>query len=606
MAQDTAGSTPPALRLGGWLAPVGLAVLVAGAFFLRLGQDMPMRHHEALVAETARNMVLDRPVQRDDGSRPSPWLVPNFNGSDRLRKTPLPYWIVAGLSIAAGGVSEWTARLPSAVSAAGTVIVFFFLLRRWTDRRTAYLGAAMLATSVGFLISAREAQADMLMTFFTTASLASLWMAVERDGRARFGWLVMAGLAAGLAMLARPAPLPALGVPYLVAAAVMIARLRADRRAGRSTGADWGWTLAGAAAGVALFAAIFLPWLIMVPGAWATVWGETAGHSVSATDDEPSALYYISRLPLLLGPWAVFVAYGLVLAILGTWRGRGQQAWLLYVLAWLGGTLVGFSVAAAKHDHYILPMFPAAAACAALCLRDFMRRADAGARFPDYGLLLVHGIGSMLVGMAGVTAYAVFFADPEFYARHGLAEAWLVPAIFGPVGILGAANLIAGVAVCRLAARRKVAASVAVLAALMAIVWVGAWATVWSSTERSVAMVAFSNYVRENVPPDATIYYIGSGNRTIIYYVGRGIGSLDEPGDTDGPDDPEDIREKIAEGRPFYLALNSKKGDVVAGLEGLVEVHLTPDPYRPREGFLLLRFAGPKSGPAAAGKSPPS
>ena len=177
MARDAAGLTPAGRR---WLAPVGLAVLVAGAFFLRLGQDMPMRHHEALVAETARNMVLDRPVHRDDGSRPSPWLVPNFNGSDRLRKTPLPYWIVAGLSMAAGGVNEWTARLPSAVSAAGTVLVLFFILRWWTDRRTAYLGAAMLATSVGFLISAREAQADMLMTFFTTASLAALWMAVER------------------------------------------------------------------------------------------------------------------------------------------------------------------------------------------------------------------------------------------------------------------------------------------------------------------------------------------------------------------------------------------------------------------------------------------
>ena len=157
---------------------------MAGAFFFRLGQDMPMRHHEALVADTARNMVLDRPVERADGSRPNPWLVPNFNGSDRLRKTPLPYWLVAGLSMAAGGVSEWTARLPSTVSATGTVLVLLVLLRRWTDRRTAYLGAAMLATSVGFLVSAREAQADMLMTFFTTASLASLWMAVERQGRA--------------------------------------------------------------------------------------------------------------------------------------------------------------------------------------------------------------------------------------------------------------------------------------------------------------------------------------------------------------------------------------------------------------------------------------
>ena len=48
----------------------------------------------------------------------------------------------------------------------------------------------------------------------------------------------------------------------------------------------------------------------------------------------------------------------------------------------------------------------------------------------------------------------------------------------------------------------------------------------------------------------------------------------------------------MAEGRPFYIALNSKEFDTLAGIEGLVQVHLTPDPYRPKEGFLLLHFAG--------------
>ncbi len=561
------------------LAPVGLAVLMAGAFFFRLGQDMPMRHHEALVADTARNMVLDRPVERADGSRPNPWLVPNFNGSDRLNKTPLPYWLVAGLSIAAGGVSEWTARLPSAVSAAGTVLILLVFLRRWTDRRTAYLGAAMLATSVGFLISAREAQADMLMTFFTTASLASLWMAVERQGRSRFGWLLLTGATAGLAMLAKgPAPLPALAVPYLVAGAVIIARLAAARRAGRDTGAEWAWTLAGVVASVALFAAIFLPWLIHVPGAWATVWGETAGHSV-ADDEEPSALYYISRLPMLLGPWGLFVIFGLVLAVLGIWRDRTQRAWLLYVLAWLGGTLVGFSVAAAKHDHYILPMFPAAAACAALAFRHF----QGWTSVVSMVLLLINSAGAVVLGLAAVASYILFLAKPAFYLNHGVPEAAVSASLFGPVGALGAIGLIAGIAVAVLAVRRRMAESVAVLAAAMAIMWVGGWATIWSMTERAVPMVTFSAYVRNTVPPEVPIYYYGTGNRSVIYYVGRTLPLLGDDGD---------VRQKMAEGRPFYIALNSKKYDTLAGLEGLVQVHLTPDPYRPKEGFLLLHFAG--------------
>ena len=150
-------------------------------FGFRLGQDVPLRSHEALLAETARNMVLDHPVTRADGSQPSPWLVPNFNGSDRLKKTPLPYWTVAGLARLTGSVDEWTARLPAAVTGFGTVLILLLLLRREEDRLTGLLGVAVLATMAEFLNVARLAQADMPMTFFMTASLASLWMGVRQQ-----------------------------------------------------------------------------------------------------------------------------------------------------------------------------------------------------------------------------------------------------------------------------------------------------------------------------------------------------------------------------------------------------------------------------------------
>jgi 4-amino-4-deoxy-L-arabinose transferase-like glycosyltransferase len=582
-----ADNTAKPLRTGRrWLAPVGLAILIAGAFFFRLGQDMPMRHHEALVAVTARNIVLDRPVHREDGTRPSPWLVPNFNGNDRLRKTPLPYWIVAELSTAAGGVSEWTARIPSAVSAAGTAIVLLFILRRWTDRRTAYLGAAVLVTSLGFLNNARAAQADMLMTFFTTASLVALWMAVERTGRSRFGWLVLTGLAAGLAMMAKgPAPLPVLGLPYVVAAATMILRLIAAGRGGRSAAAEWTWTLGGAVVAVVLFCVIFLPWLLLVPNAWSTVWGEMTGHSVGADmdPDESSPLSFIMRFPVLLGPWTIFVAGGLYLAIVGAWRDRSERAWLIFVLTWIGGTLAVFSLAAIRRDHYILPAYPAAAVFAALCMRHFIRRAEAGFRFPDFGLWLLHGASSIVLGLVGVAAYGMFVANPEFYRRHGMPEAFLVPAVFGPVGVLGAVNLIAGITMCVLAVRRRLAYAAGVLAVVMTITWVGAWATIWSSTDRSVALRNFGEYIHENVPADATIYCVGSGNRTVIYYADREISSLRND---------EEVAAKMAEGRPFFLVLDTGGSRQAKVIKGLDEVRLLTDPWHPGRDLLLMKYPG--------------
>ena len=387
----------------------------------------------------------------------------------------------------------------------------------------------------------------------------------------------------------------------------MVARLRAARQSqlapgdytgGMSTRGQWLWTLAGAAAGAALFAAIFLPWLIEVPGAWATVWGETAGHSVSMTDDEPSALYYISRLPVLLGPWAVFVAYGLVLAILGAWRGRAQQAWLVYVLAWLGGTLVGFSVAAAKHDHYILPMFPAAAALAALAIRHFLATGGGGVqaarpraavyprrrRRPGWGL----GAADRLCGVpcqAGVLRKTwLARGGPDGVALRGRGD----PGGGGPGG-RGCGGRAGGPPEAGRLGRgpggphgHRVG---------------GRLGHGLERTERAVPMKTFSEYIRANVPDDVPIYYLGSGNRTVIYYVGRTLPTLDAD---------KDLPRTMAEGRPFYLILNSKEFGTLAGVEGLARVHETPNPFRPREGFLLLRFAGPKSGPAArASRRPP-
>jgi 4-amino-4-deoxy-L-arabinose transferase-like glycosyltransferase len=587
-----AAPSPPSHRH--WLAPASLAILLIGAFFCRLGQDMPMRHHEALVAETARNMVLGHAVRQDDGSLPSPWIVPNFNGSDRLRKTPLPYWLVAGVSMAAGGVSELTARLPSAASAVGTVLILLAILKRWTDRRTAYLGAAMLATSVGFLVSAREAQADMLLTFFTTASLAALWMAVERSGRARFAWLLLMGATSGLAMLAKgPAPVPVLALPYIVAVVVMVARLKATGRAGKNVRSSWGWTVAGLVAGMALFAAIFLPWLLLVPNAWATVWGETAIHSLgeATVAPEPSHLYYLAKLPALFTPWSIFIGYGLVIALCDAWTDRTRRAWLLFVLTWFFGTLVGFSAAEAKQDHYILPLVPAAAVFGALALRHFYIWMAAGAARPDHGLLRFHGGTVAVLGLGGVAAYVLFLIDPAFYLKHGMPATAVTAPLFGAAGALGAVGLVAGIGLAVLAGRRRMAESVAVLAAAMAILWVGSWATVWSATERTVATVAFGAAVRDQAAADIPIYYLGSGNRSVIYYAGRNMPSVDF----------DEVRRLMAAGRPFYLVLNSLRRDTLAGFDGFTDVLLTPDAYRPKEGFLLLLFAGAPARPSGAG-----
>src|SRR3970282_2151025 len=47
------------------------------------------------------------------------WIVPTVNGNFYAKKPILYFWLALGFSSIAGAVSEWTLRLPSALSSVG-------------------------------------------------------------------------------------------------------------------------------------------------------------------------------------------------------------------------------------------------------------------------------------------------------------------------------------------------------------------------------------------------------------------------------------------------------------------------------------------------------
>jgi len=49
--------------------------------------ERPLNNHECFVSITAREML-------ESGD----WIMPTYNGEPRLEKTPLSYWLVAGLA----------------------------------------------------------------------------------------------------------------------------------------------------------------------------------------------------------------------------------------------------------------------------------------------------------------------------------------------------------------------------------------------------------------------------------------------------------------------------------------------------------------------------
>ena len=588
MGPEPASTPPVAAARRPWLAPAGLVLLMGGLFFLRLGQDLPLRSHEALVAETARNMFLQRPVQLADGSRPSPYLVPNCNGVPRLRKTPLAYWMVAGLAHVTGAVDEWTARLPSALAAVGTVLVMVTLLRRWTDRRTALWGGAALVTTIGFLLIARTALSDMPMTFLATAALAALWLGVETGGGRRFGWLALSGTAAGLAMLAKgPAPALVFPLPCLAAAGIMVARLVRARRAGGHVRTEWTWTIAGAAVAVLLFLAVVLPWAaylyVRVPEALALLKAESVDRSTGDYGHQEPLYFYVVRLPVLVAPWTVFFVYGLVLAARRMGRGSADRPWLLFLGAWLVGPLAAFSVAAGKQDHYILPILPAAAGYAALAIRAWVVPGSPGAERTGRRVLAAHGILTLLLGLAVVAPYAVWRMDAALISTFAGAEMLRQPAVLGPVVVLGALGLVGGMAAVVLALRRRLAGSLACLVATFAAAFLWAWPALMGPMDRATPAEKFATHVRHIVPRDVPLHAFVSPNNTVVFYIERSVPSLARAAD---------VQHEVARGRPFFLMCAEKYRPALGQVRGLVPLVREADPYRPDEGFWLFQAPG--------------
>ena len=137
-----------------WIVAVGLAV-----FFVNLDGSRLWDDDETKNATCAREMFL-----RGD------WVVPTFNTELRTDKPPLAYWLMIG-AYQVFGVTEFAARLPSAVLAIGTTLATYHLGRLLFGPRAGLWAAAILSTSLMFVWIGRAATPDSALIFCTTAAL---------------------------------------------------------------------------------------------------------------------------------------------------------------------------------------------------------------------------------------------------------------------------------------------------------------------------------------------------------------------------------------------------------------------------------------------------
>jgi 4-amino-4-deoxy-L-arabinose transferase-like glycosyltransferase len=284
--------------------------------------------------------------------RDGTWLVPHLNGNIYGDKPPLLFWLI-NLVWAAGGISEFGARLVAPAFGLATLGVTWHLARRlWpADPGRAGLAAGMLVTTGAFLIYGSATMFDTMLG--TAVLLAMVALVALRQGGGR-GPVLALGAAIALGVYAKG---PVILVH--VAPVALLMPLWADR-ATRPPLGRWLREL-----GLALLVALALVGLWLGPALalggpeyrTEVLWRQSAGRMVTAFAHERPVWFFLTLLPVYLWPWG-WTGGGL--AALAPRRLWAEEPTRL-VAVWAGSAFLAFSLISGKQPHYLVPELPALA-----------------------------------------------------------------------------------------------------------------------------------------------------------------------------------------------------------------------------------------------------
>ena len=314
----------------------GVLLLLCGVvLFGHLGASGLFEPDEGRNAEKAREILLLKD-----------WVTPYQNFTVVLDKPIAYYWLVAA-SYKMFGVSEWAARLPSALAAAACVLLVFLFGRRFFGFWEALWSALVLLTSLEFYLFARLVIFDMALTLCISLSLVCFFWALHEDNTRLIRLLLFcmySALGAGT-LIKGPIGflLPSMVIlPYLI----VTRQFSALRRLALPLG-------------IVFFLLIVLPWYYEVgirnPGYWRYfLWEENFLRYLTPHFNRGGKWYYFFMV-VAIGflPWTVCIPA----AIRKSWRERKDEK-ILWLILWTIVPFTFFSFSSAKLPHYILPIFP--------------------------------------------------------------------------------------------------------------------------------------------------------------------------------------------------------------------------------------------------------
>ena len=312
-----------------------LAVLCGFAFFYHLGAAALFEPDEGRNADKARDILLL-----------SDWITPYTNFVPALDKPIFYYWLVA-IAYKIFGVSEFSARLPSALAGLACVVLVYYFAKRYLGPQTALWSSLVLVGSVEYLLLARIVIFDMPLALTMTLSLCAFY-AAQRTGdaatRSISYALMYIGAAAGM-LIKGP-------IGLILPGMIVIAYIVAAKK----------WSLLREMhlfAGTLLVLGVAAPWYIWCeiknPGYLRYfLWEENFVRYFTPHFNRPGPWYYFVVV-LLVGflPWTLLLPF-----VFSRARKKLRDDAIVFLLLWAGLPFLFFSLSSSKLPHYILPVFP--------------------------------------------------------------------------------------------------------------------------------------------------------------------------------------------------------------------------------------------------------
>lgn len=317
------------------ITPVVVLSLAAFVLLFQLGQSSLVDYDEGIYAVVSKEMFTS-----------GDFLTLRFDSELWFEKPPLLFWITS-LFYHLFGVSEFSARAPSAIAGVFVVFLIYLIAELIYKKRVAIIASLCLLANYEFLRVSRSGITDMLLTLFVFLSIYAYLRLKEQDCR----WWYLIWFSFALAFLVKS--WAALIIPAAIGIDISLSR---NPLGSLQTKHFW--------FGSILALIIILPWPIIMYIFYGKefigrfIFYDLINRSMTALEgNSGDSLFYYFRLYNIYIPWLHLVPFAIVFSIRENLSKQSASRILLILVILVFG--IYSLLINTKIQAYIFPIYPA-------------------------------------------------------------------------------------------------------------------------------------------------------------------------------------------------------------------------------------------------------